>query len=805
MARLWKSLEFRLVLGALLSGILLIILFVRIYPESSIRIPLSREQIRHRAESLLDSLGYDMGHYRIGLQMAHQEDLVRAAQQQYGSGTGLRMLSDSLYAWWWECQWHPDRAASEDTNVVVVFGDPHVLRDNMAQMSLTPDGRPLSFQIRAMEDTSAALVSGHPEIQDAVALFCMLHADTAQWERIQADTPPKAGPGGPVKIRWRRAHPVADMEIRFSVDTLGDRIISFQTETMAAQKADASDKSEEIISILSFLLVYMLFVVLGIVFLIKRLRADLVDLTGGLIPGIIVMIAWTVMYWHSIGHQKFWEILLGYFLTTPFVGGAVWVLYALGESYTREVWAHKLRIVDQIHRRFASNGLGKALIRGILLGFPFLALHAVIWALQVNLLHGYLSLGDRILALWSSAVPSLLAVSETLMSVMLITISVCLFYLSLLRRYTRSRVWMILMACLVFSMICPPIGHCAAIWHRIPVNCILGLFLIAVFMRFEIVTTMMTLFSASLVYRILVFVHCGDPFFQEQAFIIMGLWVLLAAAGVWLLFRSGKADESSHYIPDYLRRVYHRQELKRELEIARDVQLNFLPLKNPVIQGLDVASFCMPAREVGGDYFDFINLGDKKLGVVIGDVSGKGIPAAFYMTLTKGLLKSQAASHASPRDVLIRLNRLFFENAKRGIFISLIYAVFDLTEMKLTFARAGHNPMILHCSNTGKTSEVCPAGMAIGFESGDIFEKTIQEVTLPLHPGDVTFFYTDGLNEAQNLKLEEYGETRLQNNLAETAHLTSERVMEHIKKKIQAFTAGAEQHDDMTAVLVKIC
>ncbi|MFO7891183.1 MAG: PP2C family protein-serine/threonine phosphatase [bacterium] len=217
-----------------------------------------------------------------------------------------------------------------------------------------------------------------------------------------------------------------------------------------------------------------------------------------------------------------------------------------------------------------------------------------------------------------------------------------------------------------------------------------------------------------------------------------------------------------------------------------------------------MASLCLPAREVGGDYYDFVEIGEKKLGVAIGDVSGKGTSAAFYMTLTKGFFKSQAKYGDSPMQVLINMNELFYDNVERGVFISMIYSVFDLEKKKMTFSRAGHNPMILRRSGKGEAEEISPPGIALGLEKGEIFSRTIEQKSIPIHSGDVFLFYTDGLNEAINASNEEYGETRLRLAVEKNSHLPVEVLLDNIEEDICFFTGRTPQYDDMTAVVIKI-
>ena len=311
------------------------------------------------------------------------------------------------------------------------------------------------------------------------------------------------------------------------------------------------------------------------------------------------------------------------------------------------------------------------------------------------------------------------------------------------------------------------------------------------------------LFSLPLLYFGLLGVLLKTGGFWLQGVTLLAVLCMLVVYALRSYHSDTSEEDITAIVPDYMQRIYERERIQRELEIARHVQLTFLPRNNPKIPNLDIATLCLPAKEVGGDYYDFI-LNPSTVGIVIGDVSGKGISAAFYMTLTKGFLKAQARIDQSPKEVLIHINELFYENAERGMFISMILAFFDLENRKLTFARAGHNPMILLRSDSHLAEEVAMSGIALGLEKGEIFQKTIVEKTLDFHPGDQFLFYTDGLNEAQNNKKEEFGEERLMRLVETYHHLPADAQLAKIQRDIERFTDDAPQHDDMTAVLVRI-
>ena len=232
--------------------------------------------------------------------------------------------------------------------------------------------------------------------------------------------------------------------------------------------------------------------------------------------------------------------------------------------------------------------------------------------------------------------------------------------------------------------------------------------------------------------------------------------------------------------------------------------MSFLPRANPEFTTLDIASRCLPALEVGGDYYDFVQLGGNRLGVVIGDVSGKGTQAAFYMTLTKGFLRALANMSDSPSFILTQLNRLFYDNVKRGVFISMIYGIFDMEDGTLSMARAGHNPVVMRKPSEQELQMIHPKGLALGMEKGDAFERLIQEVKIPLHPNDLFVFYTDGFPEAMNKEKEEFGDDRFEESIEKHSGGTAEEILQGVFQDVKLFAGKAEQHDDMTMVVVKI-
>jgi len=223
-----------------------------------------------------------------------------------------------------------------------------------------------------------------------------------------------------------------------------------------------------------------------------------------------------------------------------------------------------------------------------------------------------------------------------------------------------------------------------------------------------------------------------------------------------------------------------------------------------------MTAVCIPAREVGGDYYDFVTLGDQRLGVLIADVSGKGTSAALYMAELKGLILALSTIYQSPKQLLIEVNRIISDNIDSRSFITMTYGVIDLEARTFTYARAGHTPLIYLPAADGhpRRSEVLiPSGLVLGLRIDGIaekFEQLLEECTLTITNGDVLVLFTDGISEAMNPAMDLFGEGRLQQLVEDHGHLPADQLRERILREVESFAGTADQHDDMTMILLKI-
>ena len=258
------------------------------------------------------------------------------------------------------------------------------------------------------------------------------------------------------------------------------------------------------------------------------------------------------------------------------------------------------------------------------------------------------------------------------------------------------------------------------------------------------------------------------------------------------------AIESIRDITDMRRTEQTLERSKSELRIASDIQRSFLPERIPPLSGFDLAATFIPAMEVGGDFYDFIP-GEGTLGMVIADVSGKSVPAALFMALSRTIVRINATHHEKGTDVLEDANNMISADSREGMFVTLFYGVLDQNSRSLIYANAGHPPPLLMRSSSKAFEKLDVTGIALGAFAGAKYE----ERRVDLASGDVLVLYTDGVNEAENGNFEQYGVERFCSIVRESCHLCAQGILDKILGDISQFCAGQAQFDDITMVVVK--
>jgi len=245
-----------------------------------------------------------------------------------------------------------------------------------------------------------------------------------------------------------------------------------------------------------------------------------------------------------------------------------------------------------------------------------------------------------------------------------------------------------------------------------------------------------------------------------------------------------------------------KMKMERDLENAKEIQKSLLPHSIPQINSLSISGKMVPAMQVGGDYYDLIPIGKSKLVVVVGDVSGKGLSASFYMSKMQTMMKLFAVDNREPKDVLIEVNKRIYESIEKNWFITVSLGLFDTEKMTFKFCRAGHIPLFFVDNNICK--ELQPQGIGVGLESGRIFEKSLEQIEIPLHSRQLFGFFSDGVTEAMNSNFELFGNERIKKELIKSSSLKIEEIEHNLFEALSKFRGNAQQNDDITSVLVKI-
>ncbi|HTX18137.1 MAG TPA: GAF domain-containing SpoIIE family protein phosphatase [Bacteroidota bacterium] len=266
---------------------------------------------------------------------------------------------------------------------------------------------------------------------------------------------------------------------------------------------------------------------------------------------------------------------------------------------------------------------------------------------------------------------------------------------------------------------------------------------------------------------------------------------------------SGFADQVTIAIENatLIQRSIEKERLQRELLLAQEMQKRLLPQSLPVFPSVDMQAVSAPALEVGGDYYDVALLDDHHVGIVIGDVSGKGVGAAFYMAEVKGIFQSLSKIYISPKAFLVKANESLLSSIDKRSFISLIYAVLDVASGELVLSRAGHCPMLYATSSN--VEYIKPSGMGLGLSSGSLFEDSLEEKKIMMKRGDVCVFYTDGVTESRSASGEEFGYERLVKVVNDNRTRTAEEIREQIIQQVWSYTDAQGYDDDLTVFVVK--
>src|SRR6185295_5254045 len=246
-----------------------------------------------------------------------------------------------------------------------------------------------------------------------------------------------------------------------------------------------------------------------------------------------------------------------------------------------------------------------------------------------------------------------------------------------------------------------------------------------------------------------------------------------------------------------------KKRLDHDLEIARDIQRILLPEKSPAVPGFEIAGINIPARQVSGDYFDYIRVDEHRLGVAIADVSGKGVPASLIMAICRSVLRSQAPQNPSPAEVLKAVNRQLYPDIKEDMFISMAYLVVDHSVGSITLARAGHDAPLLYRRAQQTVELIKPPGMVVGIDSGSAFDRITNDFAVPLEEDDCLVLYTDGVTEALDAEGFEFGADRMIQSVRASAAQGASAIITRLIDDVRNFVGAHPQNDDITLITIR--
>ncbi|HUI31307.1 MAG TPA: PP2C family protein-serine/threonine phosphatase [Candidatus Acidoferrales bacterium] len=615
----------------------------------------------------------------------------------------------------------------------------------------------------------------------------------------------------------RKNENVFGLTEQISVRTSGDRIISYERSYQVPSEfsLEYNSRSAPFVFIVfsSWVIIFILFAA-GLVIFLKRYNEGEAGVGSSLQVSSTYYIMAAISIVLSLPNiSRAVQISsLNLFYQTIVVAVAMLLLWiplqailtfsawGIGESSARAQWPEKLFTFDAAtHLRFLNEKVGVSILRGFAFSGILLGVYAVahpllhIYAVDVNMSTPLDTYSPTIQSIADSFAVGLFC--ETL------------YRFGVLSFFGRRRLTtgMIVSAALFIPSVFYelPYGE-YQISTRILLSIALSAVMILLFLKYDFLTVLVVSVLFNLAHNLIPIFGSKASYFEWNSVIAAAVLVLPIIISFVALWKKQHFELTVDLMPKHIRRISERERMARELEIAKNVQINLLPRNSPSVPQFEFGGICIPALEVGGDYYDFVRMNNGMIGATIADVSGKGLPAAIYMTLTKGALQAYGEEEPSPRKVLNRINSIIFRSVARGIFISMIYAVIDTKAKKVLFARAGHNPLVYFSTEKNDVRLLSPSGLALGLDNGDKFESSLEEMEIVLKPGDSLIFYTDGFSEAMDPRANEFGEDRLMRLIESTRSLSVKEMLTKIEDEVRKFVSGAPQHDDMTMLVVKV-
>ncbi|MEM8484607.1 MAG: SpoIIE family protein phosphatase [Bacteroidota bacterium] len=850
----------RILLSLGVVGLAVFLLLIpRVHPDAVPAYPLSEEEILDRAQGFAYNRGYDVSRLQWEVFPIRNERLLDSLQTKDAPPLRTSLLSPSvgsLPAYGWEAAGtyiddDDNEASSRITLNLTQSGDiwkfdartpevPAPVREVLLQAEVHQASSATFRDSLSTADLAARFWSTRsrmtvsPRGDSVPSLFVFNSRDAETFSRFylqktllrnyQLAVDSVSRPDGPdnntVRVFFSGIDPSNAVPLTAEVDVNNggglERLFTRYNPTQNESRPPppgpqiSFGQGNQIPGIITIVVTALIVIFIFILFL-RRLNARLIDVKGALQDatwgGVFAFLAaGNAMGWRIfLDSSSFWAGLLSGLGVTLIMGSigafAVFIISCATDSIARAIWPKRLETLTLARNvRFFNVPMGRSLIRSlgiaaILLGATTLILYLP--GIRFDDLTETIG-GTQTFSPFLGIV-TVNGLTGILTCMILLSLGATVYSRRASKGFIIGLITLIAMLMQIGPVSIGPFGYQYLISGGLGAAIAITLFRFDYFSSFGGFVLFSILWETIPIWMI---EAAGANWEVIALFALFPIFFILGFVGL----KSGKeAENTNNLIPTYLQELALQERLQGELEIARQVQSSLLPRRMPNIKGIQIAAMCLPAQEVGGDYFDFIQLDAHRTAVVIGDVSGKGIQAGFFMTLTKGFLHATCQAEDSPAEVLTRVNTLFCNNAPRGTFISLIYGILDISNQTFTFARAGHDPMLYLSKKREGPTLIKPQGIAIGLTPKSTFAETIEDEVLQLNIGDLLVFYTDGVTEAVNPSMEQFGVDRLSDKIAATNPDQSARhVMQEVSEHIQAFVKSAGRADDMTMVVLRI-
>jgi len=792
--------------------ILVYILIPSYHPFGGLKIVNNKQSILNQSKKYLNKSNVLYNENKLNIGFKTDENFVRWINSEYRINEANKILSDAGTAYYWIVTQDKD----EDSEMNVSSNSDGRINLNKTSFSLKilDNGKIIEFNTELPDSTVKNSVSPDEAVSLALEFIKKLRNDII----FVGDSLRVNGKDSFNTFYYKETETIKKLDrvdYNFTWETknksiinyvlkakvVSDRLSNFSIQAIVPDEYvnNETDVFEVATTIIFTLLIIISVLVVGF----KRFRAYEVGFKIAIVFGIFVLVSFIIKELLERFSTFEWTIILGLGLGGIFIAGAAIILWAVSETIFREIWNDKFLSLDLIyHRKINHSSVGKSIINSISFGFGLTALFFLL-QYAVSYYSNVVFVGDSFTS--QSHVIAYLPLLNIFLGVIngygILSVAFFMFLTAAIKRYINNDIIFILVSGLTWALLIH--SNVSPLTAGLPINLVIGVLLTLILIKYDLLTTLLSFLLFKFFIKATELLFVTETSLKNEWYILVVICSFLFVLGIILVFRKDKFTDYDSITPKFVENITERQRLKKELDVARHVQMSFLPKGNPILKGIDIASICIPAFEVGGDYYDFIHLGKNKLGIIIGDVSGKGTQAAFYMTLTKGFLKAIAKHTDSPSEVLTKMNELFYENVERGRFISMIYAVVDLEAKFIRIARAGHNPVIYH-DTAGKVNLISPNGLALGLEKGDLFSKVITEFEEKIEAGKTFIFYTDGFTEAVNKKGDEYGLDRMFEIAKSWNNSSAAEIQEKMMADVNKFIGKAPQHDDMTMVILKI-